>query len=82
MSTRQSEPNLVHRLPDLISILAGVAVDSAQDRLHGRSQQASRRRNTLRGDDVLVEPNPGGDLSQVGIAADGLDELVTGDCVV
>jgi len=76
--TRRSEPDHVHRFPDRIGILAGVAVDGAQDRLHGRSQQALRRSNALGSDDVLVEPNPGGDFGQVGVAADDLDELVAG----
>jgi len=78
ISTARSQPDHVHRLSDRIGILARVAVNSAQDRLHSRSGQALRGNNVLCGDDIIVETNPESHLGQVGVAADGLDELVAG----
>ena len=74
-STR-SEADHVHRLPYRIGILARVAVDGTQNSLHSGGQQALRRNDVLRGDDVMVESDPESHLGQVGVTADGLDELV------
>ena len=57
-SSTRSESDHAHGLPDRIGILTRVAIDSAQNRFHSRSQQALGRDNVLRSDDVLVQPDP------------------------
>ena len=74
----RTESDHPHRPPDRVGVLIGVVVDGAQNRLHGRGQQALRRNNVLCGDDVPVEPDHESNPGQVGVAADGLDELVAG----
>ena len=74
----RSESDHGHRVPYSVGILARVAVNGTQYRLHSSGQQALSRNNVLRSNDVLVEPDPESNLGQVGIAPDVLDQLVAG----
>jgi hypothetical protein len=69
-----SESYLDHSVPNSTRILAWVNVDSSQNRFHSRSEHIVSRSSVLhtaRHHDVLVQPNPAGNVGQIGVATNG-----------